>query len=106
MVNSLVTKDISKDLRKNLFEKGVELITSVKNNMKNALMPMIDKLLLGKRSIIETINDQLKNICQIEYSRHRSFANFLSNIISGLIAYSFSPKKNLYQIPNRRQCPS
>ncbi|BAV94305.1 transposase [Ichthyobacterium seriolicida] len=52
-------KDISKNLRKNLFEKGVELITSVKNNMKNALMPMIDKLLLRKRSIIETINDQL-----------------------------------------------
>ncbi|BAV94226.1 transposase [Ichthyobacterium seriolicida] len=46
--------------------------------MKNALMPMIDKLLLRKRSIIETINDQLKNICQIEHSIHRSFANFLN----------------------------
>nr|WP_231952087.1 transposase [Ichthyobacterium seriolicida] len=48
-----MTKDISKDLRNNLFERGVELITSVKNNMKNALMPMFDKLFLRKRSIID-----------------------------------------------------
>lgn len=56
-------------------------------------MTMSDKILLRKRSVIETVNDQLKNICQIEYSRHRSFTNFLTNIISGLIAYSFLPKK-------------
>jgi len=49
--------------------------------------------MLQKRSIIETVNDELKNICQIEHSRHRSFANFISNMISGLLAYSFLPKK-------------
>jgi hypothetical protein len=54
---------------------------------------MSDKILLRKRSIIETINDELKNICQIEHSRHRSFENFISNLISGLIAYCFFPKK-------------
>ena len=56
-------------------------------------MAMSDKILLRKRSIIETVNDELKNICQVGHSRHRSFGNFLSNIIAGLIAYSFLPKK-------------
>ena len=71
--------------------------------MKNSLMTMSDKILLRKRSIIETVNDELKNICQIEHSRHRSFTNFLSNIVAGLIAYSFLPKKPSikYQTVNR-----
>ena len=56
-------------------------------------MNMHDKIMLRKRSVIETINDELKNICQVEHSRHRAFANFLTNMISGLIAYSFLPKK-------------
>jgi len=56
-------------------------------------MPLKDKILLRKRSIIETINDELMNICQVEHSRHRSFGNFLTNLISGLLAYSFLPKK-------------
>jgi hypothetical protein len=84
---------IGKELTQLLFVDGVHLITSVRNNMKNSLMSMSDKILLRKRSIIETVNDELKNICQIEHSRHRSFGNFLSNIIAGLIAYSFLPKK-------------
>jgi Transposase DDE domain len=52
--------------------------------MKNKLMPMIDKLLLRKRALIETVNDQLKNICQIEHTRHRSKINFLVNLLSEL----------------------
>jgi len=84
---------IGKDLMQLLFADGLHLITHIKNNMKNSLMTMSDKILLRKRSIIETVNDELKNICQIEHSRHRSFTNFLSNIVAGLIAYSFLPKK-------------
>jgi hypothetical protein len=84
---------IGKDLMQFLFADGLHLITHIKNNMKNSLMTMSDKILLRKRSIIETVNDELKNICQIEHSRHRSFTNFLSNIAAGLIAYSFLPKK-------------
>jgi len=84
---------IGKDLMQILFTDGLHLITHIKNNMKNSLMTMSDKILLRKRSVIETVNDELKNICQIEHSRHRSFTNFLSNIVAGLIAYSFSPKK-------------
>jgi hypothetical protein len=56
------------------------------------------KILLRKRSVIETVNDELKNICQIEHSRHRSLANFLSNLIAGIIAYHFLPKKTINKI--------
>lgn len=84
---------ISKKLFKLLFKKGVQLITSVKKNMQNILVPMLDKILLRKRSIIETVNDQLKNISQIEHSRHRSIINFMVNIVSGLIAYTYQEKK-------------
>lgn len=84
---------ISEELAKILFVSDVHLITSIRNNMKNSLMTMSDKIMLRKRSVIETVNDELKNICQVEHSRHRSFANFISNMIAGLIAYSFFPKK-------------
>jgi len=67
-----------------LFVDGVHLITNIKNNMKNSLMTVADKILLRKRSVIETVNDELKNICQIEHSRHRAFTNFVTNLIAGL----------------------
>jgi len=84
---------VSKKLFEILFVDGIKLITGLRNNMKNQLMSLSDKTMLRKRSIIETINDELKNICQVEHSQHRSFANFLTNMISGLLAYSFLPKK-------------
>ena len=61
--------------------------------MHNRLLPLMDKILLRKRSLIETVNDQLKNISQIEHSRHRSPINFLVNWISELIAYTYQDKK-------------
>ena len=84
---------ISEKLTKILFVGDIHLITSIRNNMKNSLMTMNDKIMLRKRSVIETVNDELKNICQVEHSRHRSFTNFIANLIPGLIAYSFLPKK-------------
>ena len=84
---------ISAKLFKLLYEKEIQLITRTKNKMKNQFMPLFDKILLRKRAIIETVNDELKNICQIEHSRHRSFSNFLVNLVSGLIAYMYKPKK-------------
>jgi DDE family transposase len=72
---------------------GVQLITKLRKNMKNRLMPLIDKLLLRKRAIIESVVDQLKNISQIEHTRHRSPINCFINIIAGLIAYCHQPKK-------------
>lgn len=84
---------ISDDLNKIFIQNGIQLITPIKKNMKNKLMNTVDKILLRKRSIIETVNDQLKNISQIEHTRHRSINNFMTNMISGLIAYSLKPKK-------------
>jgi len=84
---------LSKELAAMLFDRGLHLVTGIRNNMKNVLMTMKDKILIRKRSVIETINDQLKNISQVEHSRHRSFANFLTNLIAGLIAYSFQEAK-------------
>ncbi|HQQ21406.1 MAG TPA: transposase, partial [Bacteroidales bacterium] len=84
---------IGKKLVEMLFVDGIRLITGIRNNMKNTLMELKDKILLRKRSVIETVNDELKNICQIEHSRHRSIPNFISNLLSAIIAYCFFPKK-------------
>ena len=84
---------ISQALFEELFERGVTLITSIRKNMQNRLIPLMDKLLLRKRSLIETINDQLKNISHIDHTRHRSVSNFLVNLVATLIAYSQQPKK-------------
>ena len=68
------------------------------------MMLLNDRVMLRKRALIETVNDELKNQCQIEHTRHRSFENFITNLLSGLIAYSFFDKKpslNLEIIENR-----
>jgi hypothetical protein len=84
---------IDKKLFERLFVlRGVRLITRLKSNMKNCLMPLLDKLLLRKRAISETIIDQLKNISQIEHSRHRSVINYFADIVTGLIAYTYREK--------------
>ena len=84
---------ISKNLFQRLFVDGIQLITKLKNNMKGTLMSVSDKLLLRKRAIIETVNDELKNIAQVEHSRHRSFDSFIVNTLESLAAYCFFPKK-------------
>jgi len=96
---------ICKTLFEQLFINGVHLITKIRKNMKNSLMHIQDKIILKKRALIETVNDELKNICQVEHTRHRSFENFITNLLSGLIAYCFFPKKpslNLDIIDNKR----
>jgi hypothetical protein len=84
---------LSQRLFEQLFKQGLHLITPIRKNMPNQLMPLADKLLTRQRSIIETINDQLKNISQIAHTRHRSITNFLVNLLAGLIAYTHQPKK-------------
>ena len=84
---------ISHKLFERLFAQGVQLITPIRKNMKNRLLPLMDKLLLRKRAIIETIYDQLKNISQIDHTRHRSVDNFLVNLMAGLVAYIHQEKK-------------
>lgn len=84
---------ISQGLFERLFNDGIELVTGLKCNMKNKLMPLYDKILLRKRSVIETINDELKNVAQLVHSRHRSVFNFAMNVLSVLAAYSFYEEK-------------
>lgn len=91
---------ISQALFETLFARGLELITSLRKNMKGQLMLLSDRLLLRKRFLIETITDQLKNISQIEHTRHRSPANFAVNLLAGLVAYTFQPKKPAIYLPD------
>ena len=85
---------ISQKMFKELLESvGVQVVTKLKRNMKQRLMPFGDRLLLRKRAVVETVIDQLKNISQIEHSRHRSPVNCFVNILCGLIAYCHQPKK-------------
>ena len=84
---------IKKELFEQLLNRGLQLITPLKSNMINKLVPMNDKILLRKRSVIETVNDQLKNISYLVHSRHRSLHNFMLNLITALIAYTHQPKK-------------
>ncbi len=84
---------ISSKLFSELYENGVQLITRLKANMKNKLMPLWDKFLLRKRGLIESVHNRLKNGAQIEHHRHRSQWNFLVNLLSGLTAYEVNPTK-------------
>jgi hypothetical protein len=84
---------LSQALFDQLYERGVQLVTNLRKNMKNRLVSLHDKLMLRKRVLIETVNDQLKNISQVEHSRHRSPWNFLVNLLAGLVAYTFAEKK-------------
>jgi hypothetical protein len=84
---------ISQQLFEVLWERGLHLITKIRKNMHNKLMPLADKLLLRKRAIIETIHDQLKNIQQVEHTRHRSLVNAMVNVLAALVAYTHQPCK-------------
>jgi Transposase DDE domain len=85
---------ISQALAEQLFTtQQLRLITKVRKNMRERLLAYADKLLLRKRALIESVNDQLKNVCQIEHSRHRSPYNFLAHLLAGLAAYCHQPKK-------------
>jgi len=84
---------LSQALFDELREKNITLITNIRRNMKPRLMALWDKLMLRKRFLIETVFDQLKNISQIEHSRHRSVTSFMVHLVAGLIAYTFQPEK-------------
>ena len=92
---------LSQVLFEQLFAQGLQLITPIRKNMQNRLVVLEDKLLTRKRSVIGTIVDQLKNISQIEHTRHRSTTNFIVNLIAGLIAYTWQPKKPALHLPDK-----
>ena len=84
---------ISASLFQNLMNSGVQLITNIRSNMKNRLLPLFDKLLLRKRFIIETTFGILKKEFHLEHSRHRSPSNFVVNLLGSLIAYCLKENK-------------
>ncbi|MGZ6391357.1 MAG: transposase, partial [Ktedonobacterales bacterium] len=84
--------------------QGIALITKLRKNMRERVLAFTDKLLLRKRALIESVNDQLKNICQIEHPRHRSPYNFLVHLLAGLIAYCHQPKKPSLHLNRALDC--
>jgi len=84
---------ISQALSELLFQDGIQLITKVRKNMKKQNLSDVDAILLRKRALVESVNDELKNMCKIEHTRHRSIKGFLVNIVAALTAYCFFPKK-------------
>jgi len=84
---------IGKKLSQTLKESDIDLVTTVRKNMKAKVISAFDRAMLSKRYIIETVNDQLKNISQIEHSRHRSGTGFMLNVISGIVAYCLKKQK-------------
>lgn len=84
---------ISSEIATNLFKRELQLFTSLRSNMKNKMMHLKDKILLRKRVLIETVNDQLKNISQLEHTRHRTIGNFFVNALAAIVAYTRRSKK-------------
>jgi hypothetical protein len=94
---------VSQPLFEALYGEGVQLVTKLKRGMRNRLMPFFDRVMLRKRAVIESVMDQLKNISQIEHSRHRSVANCFVNLVGGLIAYTWREKKPSLNIRIKEQ---
>jgi hypothetical protein len=84
---------VSQALADLLWGNGVQLVAKPRKNMKHINISQQDRILLRKRALIECVNDELKNICKLQHTRHRCVNNFLINTISALAAYSFFPKK-------------
>jgi len=97
---------LSQELFEQLWNQDLQLITKLKRNMKNKLMPLLDKVLLRKRALIECVNDQLKNISQIEHTRHRSATNGFVNIVAAVVAYTFQPKKPALDLFTKQDSPA
>jgi len=84
---------IGKDFARKMKGKGIDVVTRVRKNMKEVVHSGFDQALLRKRSLVETVFDELKNLCQIEHTRHRSLSNFAVNLMAGIVAYCLQPVK-------------
>ncbi len=84
---------IGKDFARTMKDKNIDVVTRVRKNMKEVVHCEFDQALLRKRSLVETVFDELKNLCQIEHTRHRSLMNFAVNLMAGIVAYCLQPVK-------------
>ncbi|MCX7257976.1 MAG: transposase [Polaromonas sp.] len=97
---------IGKEFAQKMKDKGVEIITRVRKNMKEVEHSDVDRALLRKRSLVETVFDELKNLCQIEHTRHRSLMNFAVNLMAGIVAYLPASRQTTHQgtrLPRRNE---
>ena len=102
-----VSKSLLGSLLERLWQRGLHLVTSIRRNMKNDLIPMLDKALVPKRFIIETLFDQLKSSMGLEHTRHRYPSNPLLHILSSLTAYTLAqPKVNIGNIGIHNTMPT
>lgn len=85
------------------YQQGLHIITKLRRKMKNALMPLGDKLGLRKRGLIESVNDLLISVFDIEHTRHRSPFNAHINVLGGLIAYCFYDNKPSIVVPMEKR---
>lgn len=83
---------ISQHAFEHFYHLGLKIVTTIRSNMKNKLMPLFEKLLRKKRGIIESVNDLLMTLCDIDHTRHRSPVNALTHILSGVAAYTYLDK--------------
>ena len=90
---------ISKAKHQSLLKKGLCLITKLKKNMKPKPLTAVQSFFLSRRGLVETVIDQLKALCHIQHTRHRSPTNFLVNLVSGLVAYVLRPRKPSVKYP-------
>ena len=84
---------IGKEFAQKMKDFGLDVVTRVRKNMKKIAHSEFDRVLLRKRSLVETVFDELKNLCQIEHTRHRSLSNFAVNLMAGIAAYCLQPVK-------------
>jgi transposase len=97
---------IGKEFAQKMKDKGIELVTRVRKNMKAVELSDFDRALLGKRSLVETVFDELKNLCQIEHTRHRSLMNFAVNLMAGIVAYCLQDVKPCIKLHHCRDAMS
>ena len=93
---------IGKEFVQKMKNKGIDLVTRVRKNMKEVIHCDFDQALLRKRSLVETVFDEFKNLCQIEHTRHRSPMNFAVNLMAGIVAYCLQPVKPRIEVGDSR----
>jgi len=92
---------LSRELFNKLFNNGITLITKIKKNMKNYLMETSDKLMLMRRSFIETIFSSMNSLNTLIHHRHRCPVNAFAHLFAGLINYQIRiDKPSLYSLLN------
>lgn len=96
---------ISKKLFDEMLDIGIQIVTQLRDKMKPKILPLDDRLMLKKRSLIESVFHIMKDVLHIDHTRHRSSKNFLVNTLGALVAYCLYPNKPSIRL-EKKQMPS